>query len=162
MAVKRTPADKWFSKCVRARTNWVCEYCHVSYEHDQGYVHCSHYISRNNKSVRYHPDNAMTHCVQCHEKLGGGRWGGGNQAEFAYHYDEIHGSDKRELIRRLSKYPFPSHNKYLSDLSDYYRLTYYKMEKMRESGDDGRIEFDFFDGSQEMNKLIEDMKKCCG
>lgn len=161
MAVKRTTADKWFSKCVRIRANWTCEYCNIDYSHDKGYLHCSHYISRSYKAVRYHPDNAFAHCMQCHEKLGGGRWGGGNHAEFAHHYDEVHGSYKREVMRRLSKYPFPHHNKHLSDISNFYREAYQEMEQMRADGYDGPVEFEFYDGSQEMLQLISDTYEDC-
>lgn len=153
MAIKRTPADSWFSKCVRIRNNWICEYCNVSYEHDRSYVHCSHYVSRSNRSTRYHPDNAFCHCVRCHEILGGGRWGGGNHAEFAYHYDEVFGSEKREFIRRLSKYPFPYHNKHIKPIASYYRQIYQEIEEMRNDGEDCRIEFECYDGSSELNAL---------
>ena len=107
--IKRTPADQWFSKCVRIRTNWTCEYCNINFEHDKGSLHCSHYISRAHHITRYNPINAMAHCQRCHEQLGGGRWGGGNIAEFAHHYDEIHGPKNREKIRKISHYPFPKH-----------------------------------------------------
>jgi len=133
----------------------------MNYEHDKGYVHCSHYVSRGIHSTRYHPQNAFCHCYSCHEKLGGGRWGGGNHAEFAHHYDEVFGPDTREFIRQLSLQPFRKHKQLVLDIADYYRDIYNQMEEIRRSVDDSRIEFEFYDGSVELNQFIEE-NGCCG
>ena len=158
MAVKRTTVDKYFSKCIRLRTNWICEYCEMDFSHDIGSLHCSHFVSRNNKIVRFNPSNAFAHCYKCHELLGGGRWGGGNIAEFANHYDEIHGADQRELIRTLSSYPFPRFKRHEKAMAKYYREIMYDMETMRNNGECGRIEFDMYEGCDEINELMEKLR----
>ena len=147
MAVKRTTADRHFSKCVRLRTNWHCEYCDKSFDHDRGSLHCSHYISRNYKIIRFNPYNALAHCFSCHEELGGGRWGGGNNAEFSYHYDNVHGPEIRESLRLMSKYAFPRFKRHEQDISVYYRDIAKEMEEMRMDGETDRIEFDMCQGS---------------
>jgi len=155
MAVKRTPADQWFSKCVRIRTNWTCEYCNINYEHDKGYLHCSHYISRAHHITRYNPINAMAHCQRCHEQLGGGRWGGGNIAEFAHHYDEIHGPKNREKIRKISHYPFPKHKRHIKDISTHFRQEFARLEQLRLDGRIDRLEFEPYTGCIELLDLEE-------
>ena len=156
--LKRTAADIWFSKCVRMRTNWVCEYCSGNFSHEESYLHCSHFVTRAKCSVRYHPKNAFAHCQACHKKLGGDRWGGGNVAEFAHHYDQIHSPIDREVIRILSGYSFPKHKHHIKTIAAHYREQYRRMEDMRSCGEDGRIELENYAGSLELNALIEDIR----
>jgi len=149
MQIKTTQSDKWFSKCVRERTNWTCEYCGADFNHDRAGLDCSHFIGRGNKMVRVHPLNAFAHCKRspgknCHEKLGGGRWGGGNIAEFAKHYDEIHGAENRELMRVLSSMAWKGYKHLEKAMSKHYRMEHRRMEALRADGEQGRIEFDIF------------------
>lgn len=155
MALKRTTADRHFSRCVRLRADWICDYCGIDLKHDHGSLHCSHYISRNYKIIRFNPFNALAHCYSCHDKLGGGRWGGGNHAEFAHHFDEMHGEDIREMLRIMSKYPFPRFKSHEKEIADHYRKEANRLEEMRNDGITGRIEFDNYDGCQEINELME-------
>lgn len=157
MAVKRTPADSWFSKCVRIRTNWDCEYCNQNFEFEKGMLHCSHFISRSYLSTRYHPLNAFSHCHSCHDVLGGGRWGGGNIAEFTEHYDEIFDSEVREVMRLLSKNQFRKHKFHLDDIAKHYRAEYKRMEQIRLDGETERLSFDFYSGSLELNAILRDL-----
>jgi len=152
--VKRTPADSYFSKCVRARANWTCEYCGIDLTNDRGRLHCSHFISRSYHATRYHPLNAFAHCSGCHQKLGGGRWGGGNVAEFAAHYDDVYGSENRELMRALSKLTFLKHKHHVKPIADHYRLIYRDMEQRRRDGEDCRIEFDEYPELTTMSNKI--------
>jgi hypothetical protein len=87
--------------------------------------------------------------------LAGGKWRGGNIAEFTDHYDSIF--DNREFIRLLSKQQFRKHQLYIKDISRYYREIYKDMERLRGEGEQGRIDFDFYDGHFELNKIIEDI-----
>ena len=61
-------------------------------------------------------------------------------------------------MRRLAHYPFNYHEKYLKDISDFYRLSFKKMEEMRLGGERRRIEFVFFPGSLELNSLIQQIQ----
>lgn len=155
MAVKRTRADKWFSDCIRIRSNWICDHCGINLQNDRGKLHCSHYISRGKLSTRYHPLNAMAHCYSCHEKLGGGRWGGGDVAEFTYHYDEMYGADVRDKLRRLSKMPFRKHNYHIDMISDFYRNEFKRMDQKRKNGVTDRLEFPFYDKCLELNAIVK-------
>jgi len=44
--MKITPADKYFSLCIRERSDWTCEYCGNGYRHKPQGLHCSHLFSR--------------------------------------------------------------------------------------------------------------------
>ena len=157
--VKRTPADNWFSKCIRIRSNWTCEYCNVSFEHNKSQLHCSHFISRGYLATRYHPKNALAHCQQCHEKLGGGRWGGGNVAEFAEHYDSVFSSTDREIMRQLAQAQFRKHKQHLSYISKHYRTEHKAMEAARAEGCQDRLEFPLYNGVLELIGYEEQLRK---
>lgn len=130
--MKITPADKWFSKAVRARAGWTCQNCGINQEHDKAGLDCSHFVSRNRAATRYHPLNAFAHCKGCHKKLGGDRWGGGNVAEFAHHYDDIYGHNNREVIRQLSLQTFKGHNHHIKAIGDHYRAQFRAIEAGQE------------------------------
>lgn len=154
MALKRTQADKYFSDCVRLRSNWHCEYCGQSMEHNKQNLECSHFISRGYNIIRYNPFNAFAHCHQCHEKLGGGRWGGGNVAEFADHYDQVFSQGMREYLRLLSKHPFPKHQHYVKEISDHYRKQKKIMIEKRAAGETDRLPFEAY-----TNPILDGIKR---
>lgn len=68
--MKRDKFDQVFSNFIRTRAKWTCENCGKNFEANRGSLHCSHYYGRRAATTRYHPDNAMAHCVYCHKKLG--------------------------------------------------------------------------------------------
>jgi len=63
MAIKRTNADIWFSKAVRARDG-ACLVCGT----DQS-LECAHIYGRRRKIVRYSMDNAVTLCHYHHRVM---------------------------------------------------------------------------------------------
>ena len=156
MKLKKTAADNWFSKCVRMRTNYTCELCNQNYLEDRSGLHCSHYISRAYNSVRYHPLNAFAHCFKCHDRLGG-IYSGGNVADFTFHYDSINSKEERELIRRLSHRTFIDHKHHIKPIAKYYRKIHDDMMMARYHGYCGRLEFDFYEGSLELNEFIREI-----
>jgi len=150
MELKKTPADHWFSKCVRERSNWICEYCEIDLSNDKAKLDCSHFVSRGKLSTRYHPLNAMALCKSCHNELGGGRWGGGNVAEHCALYDEVFSEGDREVIRLLSWVQFRKHQMHLKDISAHYRSQHREMERIRKDGYIERLEFEIYLGNQEL------------
>ena len=70
MGIKITPADSWFSKCVRSRAGWRCEHCGKQYTQSDTGLHCSHFHGRGNWSLRFHPENASALCYGCHTFMG--------------------------------------------------------------------------------------------
>ena len=158
--LKNTQADVWFSKCVRIRPNWTCENCGINLEHNTGGLDCSHFISRGVKSVRWHPRNALSHCKACHKKLGGDRWGGGNVAEFAHHYDSILGAENRELMRLLSKETWRGYKNHIKLIAEHFKEEYKRMEAIRADGEIGRLEFSKYEGCYELTKAEKDIMTC--
>ncbi len=68
--IKRDKFDDVFSKFIRTRAKWTCEFCKKNFESNRAGLHCSHMFGRRNITVRYHPSNAFAHCVYCHKRLG--------------------------------------------------------------------------------------------
>lgn len=66
-AIKKTPADNWFSKCVRARAGFKCQRCGAQHLENSMGLHCSHFHGRGVWSVRFDPDNAFSLCYGCHK-----------------------------------------------------------------------------------------------
>jgi len=66
MGIKITPADSWFSKCIRLRASWKCENCHKQYDSSSCGLHCSHFHGRGTWSTRFDPDNCEALCYSCH------------------------------------------------------------------------------------------------
>jgi len=62
--IKITPLDSMFSKIVRGRANYTCEFC-GKHPHPKG-LHCSHFIGRRYRNTRWETDNASCLCMACH------------------------------------------------------------------------------------------------
>jgi len=69
--LKLFPSDVLFSKYIRTRDNWTCQRCSKKYTPPTAALHCSHYWSRGNWSVRFDEDNCEALCYGCHSHLGG-------------------------------------------------------------------------------------------
>ena len=69
--IKRTPADIWFSKCIRQRAGWRCEKCGAQHAENSMGLHCSHHHSRRNAGIRLDPLGAESLCYGCHSHYGG-------------------------------------------------------------------------------------------
>jgi len=73
--IKRTPADAAFSDYVREKARWKCEWpgCYKQFDwtsSERAGLHCSHFISRANKRVRYDLMNAAALCAFHHDYAG--------------------------------------------------------------------------------------------
>ena len=137
--VLREPLDIVFSYLVRERCNWICEVCNTDYSDNRGEFDCSHFKSRNNKSVRYHPLNAMGHCRSCHSKLGN------DHNAMVREYDKSHGSDSRERIVFLSNQPCKLSAAQVKELLDHYKSEEKRFKAVRSGGYDGYLEFTCLD-----------------
>lgn len=92
MALKRTPADIAFSKCIRTLANYCCEVCGTGYTESDTGLHCSHFHGRANWSVRLDPKNAEAACYGCHAKLEG------SPHDFTYRWKEKLGEFEYDLL----------------------------------------------------------------
>jgi hypothetical protein len=68
--MKRDKYDNVFSKLIRARAGFRCEWCGTQHASNSQGLHCSHHFGRRHKSVRWDTDNAAALCFSCHQKYG--------------------------------------------------------------------------------------------
>lgn len=135
--MKISPADKYFSLCVRERSDWNCEHCGNNYRHRPQGLHCSHLFSRRHYSLRHCPDNCFSHCYSCHQRLGGcpvtfTRW-----AEERLGVGLVEILREKHLDTNLGKLMKKSQR----EIAAHYRQTYSDMQSKRAAGHTGRLEF---------------------
>ena len=93
--MKISQADKWFSKLIREGAFWICQRCGIISEEGRATggdraMQCSHFISRQYKSVRLDSNNALCLCASCHAHV---------EKDPSLHcdlYDSINGAGLRE------------------------------------------------------------------
>lgn len=134
-----TPADKWFSLCVRERAAWVCEYCGKQYERGAQGIHCSHYFGRGYWSVRFEPINAFAHCFFCHQKMES------NPDMFHAWVEKRLGAVRLDLLREkaynLTLAKEIRRTKGKGEIAKHYENEHARMMVVRACGELGRIEF---------------------
>ena len=135
-----TPADYWFSRCVRERVGWVCENCGTQYhEGDQG-LHCSHFIGRGTWATRFEPLNAYSHCFGCHMKFEGNPhdfvgWVQARMTDTMY-------ALLMELSRNVMRGKEYKRSKGKGEIAKHYKTEFERMQALRAiTGLTGRIEF---------------------
>lgn len=140
MGIKRDPADNWFSKCVRERTDYTCEVCFKSYDRSSTGLHCSHYHGRANKSVRWHGDNAFAHCFGCHQKMGA------NPHEFQLWAEKTLGSGRYDILTErkndinMAKQMFKDNK--AGHIAKHYKKQHAILSEKRNNGETEYLEFD--------------------
>ena len=92
--IKRDALDKLFSLYIRTRDAWTCQRCHTFYQMGSQGLHCSHFIGRRNRAVRWDPDNACAHCYGCHRFLEG------NPIEFGDWIQNYLGQERYLALRK--------------------------------------------------------------
>lgn len=140
--MKLTAADRWYSRCVRERSNWTCELCGTEYPDGrakgacQG-LDCSHYVSRGNWSVRFDSSNAFAHCVSCHF-----RFSGDAQLQID-EYKRVFGQGQHERLRERKNDTSlgRSNRKEVKEIAKHYKKEYELMRSARAKGAAGRLEF---------------------
>lgn len=135
-AVKRWPSDKWFSLCVRERTNWVCQCCNKHLERGAMNLHCSHLFSRRHRATRWHPDNAFAHCFSCHEKLGG------DPIEFSIWATSTLGPAKVNKLRVLANSTLKMTAQDRKYVAAHYKREHERMMAERAAGHVGFLQFE--------------------
>lgn len=121
-AIKRTEADKWFSKCVRERDGWACRHCGAHYPKGSRGLECAHIHSRRHKSVRWWPDNAIALCTHCHFEFTG------EPLEFARWLTMTLGDRHLDALRRERDIPRQVRKQDRSAITKHYRDEYHRMQ----------------------------------
>lgn len=75
MRIKIDPADTLFSKLIRERDGWKCQFCGTQYEPPTSGLQCSHFWGRGNKATRFDPENCDALCYGCHARNEGNKQG---------------------------------------------------------------------------------------
>lgn len=139
--IKITPADRWFSMCVRERTDWTCERCGNQYEYQHRGLHCSHYFGRGSWSVRHVGDNAFAHCFGCHQHLGS------NPDEFARWVSNHLGDGAMGILRE--KWQSVDRGRRAKrgqkELASHYQQQHKLQRQQRLDGVAGRVDFEDWD-----------------
>lgn len=135
-----TTLDRTFSKLVRERADWVCEYenCHYCENHSfrnyPGGLDTSHFKGRRNRSTRWHPDNCAALCKPRH------RFFHDNPDEHAAWFRSYLGDVRfDELVLRAN-----GHRKYVpqdrSEMNAHYKAQLVYLERRRADGEMGYID----------------------
>ena len=137
MAIKITPADAAFSKCVKERADYTCQRCGKKYEEGHQGLHCSHGVGRGTWATRFMGLNAICACYGCHQ-LEGGNW-----------MQRLLTESERELINEFAndyaRGKAARKTKGKGEVAKHFREQFDLMRQLRECGATGRIEFeDFF------------------
>jgi len=137
--IKRTPADDWFSKCVRERAFWTCEKCGRGFTPPTQALGCSHFEGRANWGTRFVPENAISLCTGCHSRV----------ESYRFEHEELHakifGPLMKDVIRELSQDIMHAkeirRTKGKGEISKHYKNEYERMMELRAQGISGRLEF---------------------
>ncbi len=141
MKTKIDKRDNVFSLLVRERVNHTCESCghYCGPKHENGQLDCSHIFGRANRATRWHPDNAVAQCRNCHSYFTD------NPTMFTRWYEiYLHWVDLDALRPRafsVKKYSKPE----LEDLYKHLKGEYLVMTNLRKGGHEDRLEFLAFD-----------------
>ena len=146
--MKITTADKWFSLCVRERSDWTCEKCGKHYEPEYTAaglpsnpgLHCSHFYGRGIWATRTNPDNAFAHCYYCHVQFEM------NPRAFNEWAEEKLGTERADILLGISldaygrgKTERRGHKD--GEAAKHYKAEFERIRKLREQGKRGRIDF---------------------
>jgi hypothetical protein len=142
MQIKTTTADKWFSKAVRIRNNWHCEYCGRDFSCSRAGLDCSHYIGRGNLTTRHWPWDAFAHCKHCHDQLGGGRYSTGDAQKFRRHYLDVFGAKAEAALATFREVPFFSFKRHQKGIAAHYKAEFERIEGLRKEGERRRVEIE--------------------
>lgn len=133
-AVKITPADKYFSLCVRERAGGACECCGKSTDR----LECSHIFSRRHRTIRWSGDNAEALCHWCHRQYHENPLDGA--ARIRNEYGDGHLDLLREKMNCKVKVPKAEEKA----IAAHYREQHKQQLAHRAAGEIGRIEFESY------------------
>ena len=136
--IKITPADKWFSLCIRERNGWTCERCGMQYHTPTSGLQCAHIFGRANKSVRLEPLNAFALCSGCHSYFTA------NPMNFSV-FVKNKLCEKYDILNEVSR-DIMRGKEYVraiksGDAAKHYKKENERMLELRSQGNTGRIEF---------------------
>lgn len=141
--IRITPADKWFSMCVRERAEWRCEFpgCGVHYPPPTAALHCCHVFSRGNWSTRFDPFNAVAGCYGHHrysERM--------REDYFIPFVKKLIGEHEYDRLCYDKNRPANGIRKRVSEIAKHYKAEFERMQKLRDEGVTGRLTINPWEG----------------
>jgi hypothetical protein len=139
--IKITPADKWFSLAVRERAGWQCQRCGQQYAPPTQALHCCHWHSRGNWSVRFDPSNAIAMDMGCHLYT---------QRERDEHRKlmvQAFGELEIDRLQYDKGRPANGIKRHLPAIAAHYRKEVERLQKLRDEGVTGRLDIQPWDGA---------------
>lgn len=133
MAIKRSKEDAVFSLLVRERAGNVCE--HTGQTGEVVGLECAHIWGRRNRSVRWHPLNAVSLCHYSH------RYFTENPAAFIAWIKSRIGEQAYDELERLARQPRKFSPREMEGLYQHMLHEYARLRSARENGREGRLEF---------------------
>jgi len=135
--VKVGTLDTIFSKCIRERADWICEYedCEYcgnhSFRNNPGGLHNSHYKGRRGRITRWDQDNCWSLCNKQHEHMGDNpdehtAWVRGQLGDIRF--DEL-------VLRANGHRKYTPFDRY--EMNVHYKAQLVKMQKQRMKGEQG-------------------------
>jgi hypothetical protein len=150
--IKIFPADKYFSLCVRERAEWKCERCGTQYSNPTMALHCAHFHSRGHWSTRFDPANALAQCWGCHI------YTGNHREEHIKLHKSIIGELEFDRIWFDHSRPATKIKSRKAEIARNFRLEFERMQKLRDQGFTGRLEFEAWDASSDLRKTVTSRK----
>ena len=136
--MKTSPADAWFSKCVRLRAAWTCERCGAVHGPSSTGLHASHVFSRRHRTIRWDGLNAQALCHACHS------WYGGNPADSGRWVEQVLGEGAISILREKMNSRVKVPHAEEKAIASHYRAEFQRMQAIRDAGVDGRVEFESY------------------
>lgn len=127
--------DDLFSKLVRERSDYSCDYCNRNFRHEPGQLHCSHLFGRARQAVRIYPLNSFSHCFECHPYF--------EQRPDFFKKWAVHqmGQSCFLVVERLSNVENLLNHEDLALIHQHFMEELIRLQDMRAEGAVGRLEF---------------------
>lgn len=131
--MKISPADKYFSLCVREAADNTCVRCGRN-----GRTECSHIHGRRHRTIRWCKENALAKCSTCH------RWWHENPTESGLWFTKEYGDGLDAILieKRNSRVKVSKLDE--KDIAKHYKAEYERLLKRRSNGETGRLDFDSY------------------
>lgn len=129
--MKISPADKYFSLCVRLANDNICETCGKF-----GRMEASHVYSRRHRTIRWDTLNIMCQCNGCHRQ-----WHESPLRSFQW-FEKQYGSGRVDLLREKMQNKNKTSKLEEKDIAKHYRQQLAILQKKRDQGETGVLDFE--------------------
>lgn len=104
MGIKIDSRDNLFSKMIRERDNWTCQFCNTKYEPGSRGLQNSHFWGRGDKIHRFDPKNCDALCAGCHFRHEGNKQGFYRDWKIKQLGEELYNKMEKDHYQKTKKY----------------------------------------------------------